>query len=118
MTLLILPPALAAVHANPTLHRQVAPSLTAQAGRVKERMTTFIPPTELIGELDNQIQSDNSSLILLEGPPGFGATSLLCYLAVTRRYPFWLPDDDAGGGLEALCAQLMALYDLPLPLVP
>jgi tetratricopeptide (TPR) repeat protein len=50
--------------------------------------------------------------------PGSGTTSLLCYLAATRPYPVWLPEDDAGGGLEALCAQLLALHNLPAPLVP
>src|SRR5690349_12338445 len=99
MTLLTPPPALAAVHSNPTLHRQVALSLAAQGHRVRERTTTFIPPTALIDELDNAIQASNSRLILIEGPPGVGATSLLCYLAATRPYPLWLPDDDAGSGI-------------------
>src|SRR5690349_14227240 len=118
MTLLIPPPALAAVRSNPILDRQGALSLASQARRVRERTTTFIPPVELIRELDNAVQSSDSGLILIEGPPGVGTTSLLCYLAATRRYPFWLPDDDAGSGLEALCAQILALYDLPLALVP
>jgi hypothetical protein len=112
------PPALAAVAAYPHLRQQVAPSLEAQARRIAERTAHFIPRSAVIKALDQRLAMSSGGIVTLEGVPGSGTTSLLCYLAATRPYPVWLPEDDAGGGLEALCAQLLALHNLPAPLVP
>jgi hypothetical protein len=113
-----IPPALAAVDAYPHLRQQVASSLEAQTHRIAERTAHFIPRTAVIKVLDERLAVSSGGIVTLEGPPGSGTTALLCYLAATRPYPIWLPEDDAGGGLEALCAQLLALHGLPAPLVP
>ncbi len=112
------PPALAAVATYPHLRQQVAPSIEAQLHRIAERTAHFIPRTAVIKVLDQRLAMSSGGIVTLEGEPGSGTTSLLCYLAATRPYPIWLPEDDAGGGLEALCAQLLALHALPAPLVP
>jgi hypothetical protein len=114
----LTPPALAAVEAYPHLYQQVATSLKAQAHRIAERTAHFIPRTAMMKVLDERLARSSGGIVSLEGIPGSGTTSLLCYLALTRPYPIWLPDDDAGRGLEALCAQIQALHDLPAPLVP
>jgi len=113
-----MPPALAAVDIYPHLRQQVALSLKAQTHRIAERTSRFIPRTAVIKVLDERLAVSSGGIVTLEGPPGSGTTALLCYLAATRSYPIWLPEDDAGGGLEALCAQLLALHGLPAPLVP
>ncbi len=111
-------PALAAIDAYPAMRRQVARAVDSQARRIVERAVSFIARPDVVAALDQKIAAAGSGLVLLEGPVGAGATSLLCHLAATRGWPIWLPSDDAGGGLEALCAQLIARYDLPVALVP
>src|SRR5215204_2408652 len=96
------PPALAAVAAYPHLLQQVALSIEAQTRRIAERTAHFIPRTAVIKVLDQRLAMSSGGIVTLEGVPGSGTTSLLCYLAATRPYPIWLPEDDAGGGLEAL----------------
>ncbi len=112
------PPALTALESHPALGQQVAASLSAQARRIAERMRHFVLRPYQVAEFDRIVEKAGGGLLHIVGPSGAGATSLLCYLAATRRYPFWLPSDDAGNGIAALCAQLIALHDLPLPLVP
>src|SRR5262245_83274 len=97
-----IPPAFAAIDAYPHLRRQVAPALEAQARRVAERTARFIPRPAIVKALDERIHTTSGGLIAVEGWPGGGTTTLLCHLAVTRPYPLWLTEDDAGGGLEAL----------------
>ena len=111
------PPSLAAVERYPTLHG-LQPALAAQQRRVAERLRSFVPRSELIAEFDTLLGELGSGLLLLEGPAGAGATTLLCQLASERAYPIWLPSDDETEGLGALCAQLIALHHLPLALVP
>jgi hypothetical protein len=110
------PPALAALAAYPQLQGPCAPALAAQAHRIAERTGQIIARPNLARALDEQIRA--GGLIALSGPAGSGVTTLLCWLAATRPYAFWLPEDDAGGGLEALCAQLLALHQLPVALTP
>jgi hypothetical protein len=112
------PRALAAIDAYPHLRRQVAPALEAQARRVAERAAHFIPRPAVVKALDERIHTTSGGLIAIEGAPGSGTTALLCHLAATRPYPLWLTEDDADGGLEALCAQLLALHGLAAPLIP
>ena len=118
MPAICIPPAFAAIDAYPHLRRQVAPALEAQARRVAERMTHFIPRPAVVKALDERIHTTSGGFITIEGLPGSGTTTLLCHLAATRAYPLWLTEDDAGGGLEALCAQLLALHGLTAPLIP
>jgi hypothetical protein len=117
MPALRIPPAFAAIDSYPHLRRQVAPALEAQARRVAERAAHFIPRPAVVKALDERIHTTSGGLITLEGLPGSGTTALLCHLAALRSYPLWLTEDDAGGGLEALCAQLLALHGLVAPLI-
>jgi tetratricopeptide (TPR) repeat protein len=111
-------PALAAIDAYPAMRRQVAHAIDLQNHRIVERAINFIARPDVVAALDQKIAALGSGLLLLEGPSGAGATSLLCHLAATRGWPIWLADECAGAGLEALCAQLIARYDLPVALVP
>ncbi len=113
-----IPPALAALAAFPALHEPVGRSVAAQARRIAERQTHYIGRPTLLRSLDERIRATGGGLIALEGAPGSGTTALLCHLAATRPYAFWLPEDDAGEGVAALCAQLLALHQLPIALVP
>ncbi|MBC8159982.1 MAG: hypothetical protein H7Z42_02080, partial [Roseiflexaceae bacterium] len=110
-------PSLLAVERMPTLHQAHA-AVAAQRRRVEERMARAVTRPELISEFDTLLGEIGSGLLLIEGPPGAGATTLLCQLAAERGYPLWLSGDDAGAGLAALCAQVIAIYDLPVPVVP
>jgi len=112
------PPALVAVATFPQLHAQVARALAAQAHRIAERTALFVPRPALLKTLDERIRAVHGGVLALEGLPGSGTTAVLCQLAATRPCAFWLPDDDAGQGFEALCAQILALGDLPVKLVP
>src|SRR5262245_4548377 len=112
------PPALAALAAFPHVHDQVERSLAAQARRIAERAALVVPRPGLLRSLGDRIRALSSGLIALEGPLGSGTTTLLCHLAATRPYAFWLPEDDLGGGLEALYGQLLALHGVAVPLVP
>ncbi|HEU5102159.1 MAG TPA: hypothetical protein VFU22_24220 [Roseiflexaceae bacterium] len=113
-----VPPALAALADVPHLHDQAALSTAAQARRIAERRAHYIGRPALLKSLDERIRTTGGGLIALEGAPGSGTTALLCHLAMTRRYAFWLPEDDAGAGLAALCAQVLALHQLPIALTP
>src|SRR3954447_14156951 len=113
-----IPPALAALAAFPKLHEQVGRSVAAQAHRIAERQAHHIGRPVLLKSLDERIRATGGGLIALEGAPGSGTTALLCDLAATRRYAFWLPEDDADAGVAALYAQLLALHQLPIALVP
>nr|MDQ2998527.1 class I SAM-dependent methyltransferase [Chloroflexota bacterium] len=111
-------PALAALAAFPALHAQVGGSIAAQARRIAERQAHYIDRPTLLKSLDERIHAIDGGLIALEGAPGSGTTALLCHLAATRPYAFWLPEDDADDGVAALCAQLLTLHRLPIALVP
>jgi hypothetical protein len=113
-----VPPALAALADIPHLHDQAALSTAAQARRIAERQAHYIARPALLKSLDERIRTTGGGLIALEGAPGSGTTALLCHLAMSRRYAFWLPEDDAGAGLAALCSQILALHQLPIALTP
>ena len=112
------PSAFAALAAFPALQRQVDASIAAQRARVAERLEAFVPRPEVVAAVDASLKHAHGGIVALQGEPGAGVTSLLCFLAATRPWLLWLPNDDAGGGLEALCAQLLARGNLPVPLVP
>lgn len=112
-----IPPALTAVEKPPLLWQQAQQSLVLQAMRIRERTSSFVARPAVVKELDRTIAELGSGLIRLEGPPGSGVTSLLCHLASTRPYPFWLIDEDACQGAAGLAAQLIALYELPVQLI-
>src|SRR5215213_2808175 len=112
------PPALAALAALPHLHERAGRSVAAQARRIAERQAHYIPRPALLKSLDERIRTTGGGLIALEGALGSGTTALLCHLAARRPYAFWLPEDDAGDGVAALYAQLLALHQPPITLVP
>lgn len=112
-----LPPAVAALKNYPILWQQVEAGMRAQVERIAERQARFMPPQRSLEMLDDAIASLDGGLISLEGAPGSGVTSLLCHLAASRAYAFWMCEDDAGQGMAGLCAQLIALYKLSVPLV-
>lgn len=112
------PLAFAAIERYPTLAHQVAPSLDAQRRRFDQQLRQIVPRAELLAEFETLLGEVGTGLLLIEGPPGAGATTLLCQIANLRAVPLWLAADDAGDGLAALCAQIIALHDLPVPLVP
>jgi tetratricopeptide (TPR) repeat protein len=111
-----LPPAALAVARFPHLNAQYGGVIALQAARIAERTRLFVPRAGIVAGLDERLRSLGGGVVAIEGPRGAGATTLLCHLAATRPFAFWLPEE--GGGLAALCAQLIALRDLPAPLVP
>jgi tetratricopeptide (TPR) repeat protein len=110
-------PALSAVARFPHLHQQVAAAIDAQQRRVSDCAASFIPRPDQDEAIDVAITTVSGGLIAIEGPPGAGVTSLLCALAARYNAPIWLPGDDHGMGIAALCAQLIALHNLPVALV-
>ena len=113
-----LPPAVAAVAAYPHLYHQTGRALEVQTQRIAERCALFVPRPAAIAALEQAVRDCQGGIVALDCDHGGGGTALICWLAATRRWAFWLPEDDAGGGLAALCAQILALADLPIPLVP
>lgn len=116
MKTLTAPAALTALSRYPYLHAQARAAMTRQSRRVMRHAAHVVQRTLLLDALDSYLPQ--GGLIALEGQPGAGVTALLCMLAATRRAAFWLPDGDPIGGLAALCAQVIALNDLTLPLLP
>ncbi|MDW8146636.1 MAG: hypothetical protein RMJ48_10120 [Roseiflexaceae bacterium] len=114
----ILPPAVAAVAEYPHLYHQTAHALEVQTQRIIERCASFVSRPAAVALLEQAVHDCDRGIIALDCNHGGGATALICWLAATRRWAFWLPEDDAGGGLAALCAQILALANLPIPLVP
>lgn len=112
------PPAAIAVATRTHLHAQAGRAIAAQCRRITERCALFIPRPAIIKTLDDAVRSNAGGIVALESPPGGGATAVICRLAANRPWAFWLPEDDDGHGLAALCAQLLALGDSPTPLIP
>ncbi|MCS6938800.1 MAG: hypothetical protein RMJ55_15725 [Roseiflexaceae bacterium] len=113
-----LPPAVAAVAEYPHLYHQTGRALEVQTQRIAERCALFVPRPAAAAALEQAVRDCEGGIIALDCTHGGGATALICWLAATRRWAFWLPEDDAGSGLAALCAQILALADLPVPLIP
>jgi hypothetical protein len=118
MPLSISLPALRALEHYPHLRDQVAPAIASQVRRIAERVSFFVPRPDAVTALDAVLAAQAGGLIALDGPAGGGATTLLCHLASERECVFWFPAESGVAGLEALCAQLIALCDLPVALVP
>ncbi|GAB4114678.1 MAG: hypothetical protein Fur005_18410 [Roseiflexaceae bacterium] len=111
-------PALAAVARYPGLYAQVSASIEAQYQRANARVLRSLPRPDQLALLYETISQVTGGVIAIEAQPGAGATTLLCQLAASQPATLWLPSDDLGQGLEALCAQIIALHDLPVALVP
>lgn len=113
-----LPPALVATAQIPLLWQQARASLDRQAARIHERTAQFTGRHALLAEIERVAASLGQGLIRIEGLVGSGVTSTLCQFAQTRPSVIWLAEDDAGQGVQALCAQLIGLTNIRVPLVP
>lgn len=111
------PPTLVALEDYPLLRASVAASVARQAARIAERTALFGGRRSTLTELQHVAAQGEGGLIVLEGPPGSGVTTLLAHLAATLPAAFWFGDDDAGQGAAALAAQVIALRRLSIPLV-
>ncbi len=100
------------------LHAQVAESLTATRWRIDELLRYATPRSDILATIASAATTLSGAVIALEGSPGSGVTTTLCQLATISPALIWLPGADAQQGLALLCAQLIALYDLPVALVP
>ncbi len=89
-----------------------------EARRIAERVATAVPRLAALRQLDEQIAAGGGRRIALLGAAGSGLTTLLCMLAAQRPYAIWLPTDDAGAGLMAACAQVLALGKIQPALLP
>jgi hypothetical protein len=121
MTALFLarqPPALTALEKYPLLHSSVESGLAGQIASVIASANSFIGRRTFLAQLNNLFAESPGGLIALEGPPGSGVSTLLRYLAATQPAAFWFGESDADQGAAALCAQLIALHQLAIPLVP
>ncbi|MCG8349433.1 MAG: hypothetical protein MI924_16830, partial [Chloroflexales bacterium] len=121
MTALLLarqPLALTALENYPLLHTSVESGLAGQIASIAASVDLFIGRRGLLAQLNHIFAESPGGLIALEGPPGSGVSALLQYLAATQPAAFWFGETDAGQGAAALCAQLIALYRLAIPLVP
>ena len=114
----IVPPVVAALNEYPVLWRQAGQSLRRQLARVEERARRFAGRGDALAALRRALLTTTSGLITVEGAAGSGVTSLLCRVITDTPCAFWVQDDDGGDGAAALCAQIIALRRLAVPLVP
>ncbi len=113
-----LPPAAAALYALPLLLEAVQLSMQAQVAAIHRMAPAFSGQRIPLMRLEALLQAGQSGLVTLEGEAGNGVSTLLAHLANTRRMPFWFADADAGSGAAALAAQVIALYDLDVQVIP
>ncbi|WP_129631561.1 hypothetical protein [Candidatus Oscillochloris fontis] len=112
----LLPQAFAALESFPALHAEVAPTLQRQAARAVAALSRALPRPTLLESLQHACADPAGGLVVLEGAPGTGVTSLLVALAAQQPFPLWLADDEPLG-LAALYAQIIALWRPGLPLI-
>lgn len=110
------PRAFAALEALPALRASVEPSLRRQAARAAACLSRFCERPAAFAAIETALATHRQGLIVLEGPPGSGVTSLLAALAARSPHPLWL-SDDAGDGMSALYAQIVALHRPTIPLI-
>lgn len=110
------PQAFAALEALPALRASVEPSLRRQAARAAACLSRFCERPAAFAAITAVLAAHRQGCILLEGAPGSGVTSLLTALAARNPHPLWL-SDDAGDGMSALYAQLVALHRPAIPLI-
>ncbi|PDV98056.1 ATP-binding protein [Candidatus Chloroploca asiatica] len=110
-------PALVAIEGLPML----AAPLQHELQRHKEALKTTLAHTHergrLRARLEQYLDGSPGGLILVEGPPGSGVSTLLAQLAVRRPLPLWRADVAGAHSLHLLYAQLVACYRPSLPLV-
>lgn len=109
------PLAFAALDAFPALRASVAADLRRQAARAQAHLVHFQERPHLLAELEAALGDGPGGLVVVEGAPGSGVSSVLAALAARRPLPIWLAE--AAPSAAALYAQLAAIYRPALPLV-
>ncbi|NCC30693.1 MAG: hypothetical protein EOM24_01570, partial [Chloroflexia bacterium] len=113
----LVAPALVAIEGLPLL----ATPLQHELQRHKEALKTTLAHTlergQLRARLEQYLDDAPGGLILVEGPPGSGVSTLLAQLAVRRPLPLWRADMAGADSLHLLYAQLVACYRPTLPLI-
>lgn len=112
----LIPLAFAALEPFPALRASVEDGLRRQAARAAACLAAFQPRPRLVAALEALLADPAGGLVVLEGPPGSGVTSLLAALAARHPYPLWLAGeapDEIGG----LYAQIVALHRSSVPLL-
>ncbi len=99
----------------------LAAPLQHELARHKEALKTALAHTHerarLCTRLEQYLDGSPGGLILVEGPPGSGVSTLLAQLAVRRPLPLWQSAVAGAQSLHLLYAQLVACYRPTLPLV-
>lgn len=113
----LTPQAFAALDAFPAVRSAVEVSLRRQAARLTAALARYQERPRILGALEAALVDPQGGLVVLEGPPGSGVTSLLGALAARRPLPLWLAQAGGPGGPVALYAQLVALYRPAVPLL-
>lgn len=113
----LIPQAFGALDAFPALRAAVEPGLRRQAASITAALAIFHERPALLGALAAAVGDPAGGLVVLEGPPGSGVTSLLAALAVRHPLPLWLAASPGTDGLGALYAQILALYRPAVPLL-
>lgn len=109
-------PAFAALDAFPALRAAVEPGLRLQRARVAACLARFQARPQLHEAVTFALDDPRGGLVVLEGQPGSGVTSLLCAVAAGGPRPLWLAGD-APGDVASLYAQLVALRRPMTPLL-
>lgn len=113
-----IPHAVQQLNAFPALRDSVAAGLRRQVELITSSATAALGWKYAFDELDRLVQAQSGGLLLLEGPAGSGVTTLLALYTLRRPAAFWFGDDDAGMGHLALYAQICALHQSNIPLLP
>jgi tetratricopeptide (TPR) repeat protein len=109
------PRAFATVAQFPALLASVEGDLERQRARIGSLLGNFQARPRLRALIEETIAASRGGLVVLEGLPGSGVSSMLAALAARRPYPLWMPAEAPGAA--SLYAQLVALYRPGVPLV-
>lgn len=112
----LTPMAHAALERFPALRAAVQAGLRRQAARAAACLARFQERPGAMAALEAALADPRGGLVLLEGPPGSGVTSLLAALAARQAHPIWLAGD-APGAIGCLYAQIVALHRPGVPLL-
>lgn len=114
----LIPPAFQLLKASPVLYSQVAAALETQQTLIQSLLHDAIPRSDIITQIQAQLQTMHTGVLTINAQPGSGLTTLLCQLALSVPYALWLPACSGTDGYEALCAQVIAMRRHPLALLP